>query len=131
MIRFECASTCRRVAGRGKNWRWLPLEGWKPGEPDAVEQDPSGRKSLNRHLKIRDSKIRGRQRLQRRNEIQVSISRIGAIMKNYLVPALAILLITIVLVAINELTELTFIQDYALLFIVAAMLFGVWLGKRR
>ena len=52
-------------------------------------------------------------------------------MENYFVPAVAILLITIVLVVINELTELTFIRDYALLFIVGAMLFGVWLGKRR
>ncbi len=52
-------------------------------------------------------------------------------MKSYVVPAVAILLITVVLVVINELTETTFIQDYALLFIVAAMLFGVWLGKRR
>lgn len=51
-------------------------------------------------------------------------------MKNYVVPAVAILLITAVLVAVNEFTEVTFIQDYALLFIVAAMFFGVWLGKR-
>tara|TARA_Y100001933_G_scaffold261076_1_gene314855 strand:- start:417 stop:602 length:186 start_codon:yes stop_codon:yes gene_type:complete len=61
----------------------------------------------------------------------MSILRTGAIMKSYVVPAVAILLITVVLVVINELTETTFIQDYALLFIVAAMLFGVWLGKRR
>ena len=50
-------------------------------------------------------------------------------MKNYLIPAIGITIATIILVVINELTEMTFIKDYALLFIVAAMLFGVWLAK--
>jgi len=51
-------------------------------------------------------------------------------MKSYVVPAAAILLITTVLVVVNEFTEVTFIRDYALIFIVAAMLVAVWLGKR-
>jgi len=59
-----------------------------------------------------------------------SSNRIGAIMKSYVVPAAAILLITTVLVVVNEFTEVTFIRDYALIFIVAAMLVAVWLGKR-
>lgn len=50
-------------------------------------------------------------------------------MKNYLVPAIGIILTTIILVVINEFTELTFIKDYALIFIIAAMLLGVWLGR--
>jgi hypothetical protein len=50
-------------------------------------------------------------------------------MKNYLIPAIGIIITTIILVVINEFTEMTFIKDYALLFIVAAMLFGVWLAK--
>ena len=53
----------------------------------------------------------------------------NTLMKNYIFPAIAIIITTIVLVAINELTELTFIKDYALLLIIAAMLFGMWLGK--
>ncbi|WP_411358067.1 hypothetical protein [Pseudidiomarina salilacus] len=51
-------------------------------------------------------------------------------MKNYLFPAVSIVIVTVILVTINQLTEFTFVQDYALLFIIAAMLFGVWLGKK-
>jgi len=50
-------------------------------------------------------------------------------MKNYLIPAIGIIITTIILVVINEFTEMTFIKDYALLFIIAAMLLGVWLAK--
>lgn len=50
-------------------------------------------------------------------------------MKNYFIPAIGIIITTIILVVINEFTEMTFIKDYALLFIIAAMLLGVWLGK--
>jgi len=44
-------------------------------------------------------------------------------------PATGIIIVTIILIVINELTELTFIKDYALIFIIAGMLFGVWLTK--
>ncbi|MBD3307224.1 hypothetical protein GF348_12645 [candidate division KSB3 bacterium] len=50
-------------------------------------------------------------------------------MQRYFLPAVGIVLVTITLVAINEFTETTFIKDYALIFIVAGMLFGVWLTK--
>ena len=50
-------------------------------------------------------------------------------MKNYFIPAISIVVVTIILLALNEFTEFTFIKDYALVFIVAAMFFGVWLGK--
>lgn len=51
-------------------------------------------------------------------------------MKNRLFPALGIVIVTIILVIINEFTEMTFIKDYALVFIIAAMLFGFWLAKQ-
>jgi len=50
-------------------------------------------------------------------------------MKNYFIPAIGIIIVTIILVAINELTEMTFIEDYALVLIIAAMLLGVVLTK--
>ncbi len=50
-------------------------------------------------------------------------------MKNYIFPALGIIIVTVILVAINEFTETTFIKDYALILIIAAMLLGVWLAK--
>ncbi|MBS0011352.1 MAG: hypothetical protein KFF49_08070 [Bacteroidales bacterium] len=50
-------------------------------------------------------------------------------MKNYFIPAIGIIIVTIILVVINELTEMTFIKDYALIFIIAAMLLGVGLAK--
>ena len=50
-------------------------------------------------------------------------------MKKSFLPAVAIIITTTLLVAINEFTELSFIKDYALLLIIAAMLFGFWLGK--
>jgi hypothetical protein len=46
-----------------------------------------------------------------------------------LLPALGIVIVTIILLTINEFTELTFVKDYAFIFIIAAMLFGVWLTK--
>jgi len=51
-------------------------------------------------------------------------------MNKKIVPAAGIIIVSLILVAINEFTELTFIKDYALIFIVAAMLFGVWLTKQ-
>lgn len=50
-------------------------------------------------------------------------------MKNYLIPAIGIIIVTIILILINELTEITFIKDYALILIIAAMLLGVFLAK--
>ena len=50
-------------------------------------------------------------------------------MKKKILPALGIIIVTIILVVINEFTELTFITDYALIFIIAGMFFGLWLSK--
>jgi hypothetical protein len=50
-------------------------------------------------------------------------------MQKNMIPAIGIVIVTIILVAINEFTEMTFIKEYALLFIIAGMLFGVWLTK--
>ena len=50
-------------------------------------------------------------------------------MKKKILPALGILIVAIILVVINEFTELTFITDYALIFIIAGMFFGLWLSK--
>ena len=40
------------------------------------------------------------------------------------------MLVTMILVGLNEWTEWTVVRDYAFVFIVAAMLFGLWLEKR-
>ena len=50
-------------------------------------------------------------------------------MKDYFRPAIGIIITTIILVIINQFTEITFIKDYAFLFIVGAMLLGVELTK--
>ena len=50
-------------------------------------------------------------------------------MNKKILPAAGIIIVTIILITINEFTELTFIKDYALIFIIAGMLFGVWLTK--
>ncbi|MCB9325353.1 MAG: hypothetical protein H6571_16560 [Lewinellaceae bacterium] len=50
-------------------------------------------------------------------------------MKNYFIPAIGIIIVSIILVAINEFTEMTFIKDYAYIFIIASMLLGVGLTK--
>jgi len=50
-------------------------------------------------------------------------------MNKKILPALGIIIVTIILVAINEFTEMTFIKDYALIFIIAGMLLGVGLTK--
>lgn len=51
-------------------------------------------------------------------------------MSKKILPAAGIIIVTIILLAINTLTELTIIKDYALIFIIAGMLFGVWLTKQ-
>ena len=50
-------------------------------------------------------------------------------MKKKILPALGIIIVAIILVVVNEFTELTFITDYALIFIIAGMFFGLWLSK--
>jgi hypothetical protein len=50
-------------------------------------------------------------------------------MNKKFLPAVGIIIVTLILVAINEFTEMTFIKDYALIFIIAGMLLGVWLTK--
>ena len=50
-------------------------------------------------------------------------------MNKNLLPAIGILVVAIILIAINEFTETTFIQDYAYIFIIGGMLLGVLLTK--
>jgi hypothetical protein len=46
-----------------------------------------------------------------------------------LLPAIGIVTVAIILVAVNELTDLTFIQDYALILIIAGMFLGAGLAR--
>ncbi len=46
-----------------------------------------------------------------------------------LLPAAGIIIVTVILIAINEYTSGSFIKDYALILIVAGMLLGVGLGR--
>jgi hypothetical protein len=46
-------------------------------------------------------------------------------MNKKLVPAIGIIVVTIILLLVNEFTDTTFIKDYAYLFIIAGMLLGV------
>jgi hypothetical protein len=48
-------------------------------------------------------------------------------MNKKILPAVGIIIVTIILVTMNEFTELTFIKDYALIFIIVGMLLGGWL----
>lgn len=50
-------------------------------------------------------------------------------MNNNFLPAVGIILVTAVLLFINEYTETTFIEDYALVFIIAGMFLGMGLTK--
>lgn len=50
-------------------------------------------------------------------------------MNKKFLPALGIIIVAIILIVINEFTELTFIKDYALIFIIGGMFLGVWLTK--
>lgn len=50
-------------------------------------------------------------------------------MKNYLIPAIGVIVVTIILVVINEYTETTLVRDYAYFFIIGAMLLGVALTR--
>jgi len=51
-------------------------------------------------------------------------------MRHSLIPFLGIVLVTMMLVALNEWTEWALVRDYAFVFIVAAMLLGLWLEKQ-
>jgi hypothetical protein len=50
-------------------------------------------------------------------------------MNKNILPAIGIISVTITLLILNEFTEMTFIKDYALLFIISGMLLGVALTK--
>lgn len=50
-------------------------------------------------------------------------------MQKKFLPALGIITVAAILITINELTELTFIKDYALVFIIAGMFLGFGLTK--
>ena len=50
-------------------------------------------------------------------------------MKKKIFPAIAIIIVTIILIIINEFTESTIIKDYALIFIIFGMFFGFWIAK--
>lgn len=50
-------------------------------------------------------------------------------MKRKTLPALGIIVVTIILVTLNEFTDTTFINDYALVFIIAGMFAGVGLAR--
>jgi len=51
-------------------------------------------------------------------------------MRNSFIPFLGIVLVTMILVALNEWTEWALVRDYAFVFILAAMLLGLWLEKQ-
>lgn len=50
-------------------------------------------------------------------------------MNKKFLPALGIIIVAIILTVINEFTELTFIKEYALIFIIGGMFLGVCLSK--
>ncbi len=50
-------------------------------------------------------------------------------MNKNILPAIGIIVVAIILLALNEFTETTFIKDYAFLFIISGMLLGVALTK--
>ena len=50
-------------------------------------------------------------------------------MNKKFLPAIGIITVAIILIGINEFTELKFIGDYALIFIIGGMYIGVYLTK--
>ena len=50
--------------------------------------------------------------------------------KNILFPAIGILSVTIIVIGVNEFTEITVNSGFGYMLIISAMLFGVWLSKR-
>tara|TARA_B100000963_G_scaffold54725_1_gene42901 strand:- start:3502 stop:3666 length:165 start_codon:yes stop_codon:yes gene_type:complete len=50
-------------------------------------------------------------------------------MNKKFLPALGIIIVAIILIVMNEFTELKFIKDYAFIFIIGGMLLCVWLTK--
>lgn len=51
-------------------------------------------------------------------------------MRNSFIPFLGIVLVTMMLIALNEWTEWAVVRDYAFVFILAAMSLGLWLEKQ-
>lgn len=50
-------------------------------------------------------------------------------MNKKFLPAIGIITAAIILILINELTEFTFIKNYALIFIIGGMYLSIWLTK--
>jgi hypothetical protein len=50
-------------------------------------------------------------------------------MNKKVLPAAGIIIVAIILIIINEYTELTFIKDYALIFIIGGMFFGYGISR--
>lgn len=50
-------------------------------------------------------------------------------MSSKLFPAAGIILVSLILLVVNEFTESTFIRDYAFILIISGMLLGVWFTK--
>ncbi len=48
---------------------------------------------------------------------------------NSILPVIGIIIVTIILVLLNEFTEMTFIKDYVLIFIISGMFVGFGLAK--
>ena len=50
-------------------------------------------------------------------------------MNKNLLPAIGIIVVAIILLALNKFTETTFIKDYAFVFIISGMFLGIALTK--
>lgn len=50
-------------------------------------------------------------------------------MNKNILPVIGIIAVTIVLLILNEFTDMAFIKDYALVFIIAGMFLGIGLTK--
>jgi len=50
-------------------------------------------------------------------------------MNKYVLPASGIIIVTVILVSVNQFTESTIVKDYALVFIIAGMFAGIGLTK--
>ena len=61
--------------------------------------------------------------------IRVYFEILPGTMKKNTLPALGIVLVTLILLVINEFTDTTVIKDYAFLFIIGGMLLGVFLTR--
>ena len=50
-------------------------------------------------------------------------------MNKKMLPAVGIIIVSIILIAINQFTETTIIKDFALIFIISGMFLGSWLTR--